>query len=354
MNVLLTCAGRRNYLVECFRTALGGRGLVLACDSSGSAPALAEADRSYVVPTIGRSEYYDTLLSICRDQQVGLLVSVYDLELRELARRAPRFQAGGTLVAISAPETIALCHDKWTTYRFLRSCNIATPATYVSLEAARRALQQNLLSYPLVLKPRWGTSSIGLMYAENERELTLAYAWGRLQVSRSIITQMSGENASDDLVIQECIQGQEYGMDIVNDFEGRHRAVIARRKLAMRAGNTDRAITVSDPLLERIGMLIGEQLQHFGSVDCDVIVRDDECHVLDINPRLGGGYPFSHMAGANLPAALIAWACGEEPDPAWLRARPGVLVAKYDGMIAMDRTSVSVISCAETVASAPV
>ena len=131
-------------------------------------------------------------------------------------------------------------------------------------------------------------------------------------------------------------------------------AVMARRKLAMRAGNTDRAITVSHPRLERIGRLTGEQLQHFGSVDCDVIVRDDECYVLDINPRLGGGYPFSHMAGANLPAALIAWARGEEPDPAWLRARPGVLVAKYDGMIAMDRTSVSVISCAETVASAPV
>jgi len=45
------------------------------------------------------------------------------------------------------------------------------------------------------------------------------------------------------------------------------------------------------------------------------------------------------MAGANLPAALIAWAEGAEPDPAWLRCQPGVLSSKYDAVIvmAMDR-----------------
>jgi hypothetical protein len=82
-------------------------------------------------------------------------------------------------------------------------------------------------------------------------------------------------------------------------------------------------------------------LGHIGSVDCDVMVTDEDCFVLDINPRLGGGYPFSHMAGANLPAALIAWAEGAEPDPAWLRCQPGVLSSMYDGVMAMDRLILS-------------
>jgi carbamoyl-phosphate synthase large subunit len=140
-------------------------------------------------------------------------------------------------------------------------------------------------------------------------------------------------------VFQEWLDGQEYGMDIVNDFNGRHVATLARRKLAMRAGNTDRAITVADPALERLGQVLGRRLKHLGSLDCDVIATDGGYLVIDLNPRFGGGYPFSHMAGANIPAALVAWAEGTEPDPSWLRSRPGVVVSKNDGLTVIKEES---------------
>jgi len=63
---------------------------------------------------------------------------------------------------------------------------------------------------------------------------------------------------------------------------------------------------------------------HLGVLDIDVVERDGTLYVLEFNPRFGGCYPFSHMAGANLPAAYVAWALGEKPDPLWLRARAGV------------------------------
>ena len=56
-------------------------------------------------------------------------------------------------------------------------------------------------------------------------------------------------------------------------------------------------------------------------------------YVLDLNPRFGGGYPFSHAAGANLPAALLAWASNAAPDPTWLEARPDVRVGKCDRLV---------------------
>lgn len=37
-----------------------------------------------------------------------------------------------------------------------------------------------------------------------------------------------------------------------------------------------------------------------------------------------GDYPFHHIAGANIPAALLAWAKGQEPDASWLQAEIGV------------------------------
>jgi carbamoyl-phosphate synthase large subunit len=52
-----------------------------------------------------------------------------------------------------------------------------------------------------------------------------------------------------------------------------------------------------------------------------------------MNPRIGGGYPFSHIAGANLPAALIAWASGQTPDRAWFNIRPNVAASRCDDLL---------------------
>ena len=65
MNVLLTCAGRRNYMVEFFRAALDGRGQVCAADCSKDAPALHEADRAFVVPPVTHPEYIEHMLELC-------------------------------------------------------------------------------------------------------------------------------------------------------------------------------------------------------------------------------------------------------------------------------------------------
>ncbi len=339
MNVLLTCAGRRNDLVGFFRDALGTRGQVIACDSNSSAPALMEADQAIITPAVDRPGYFDAIESICREKTIRLLLSVNDLELGGLAEHAPRFRAFGTIPVISSPEAVACCLDKLATGHWLQKCGIAAPETYCSVAEARAALARGALQYPLLIKPRWGTASMGVEIVESHRELELAYEWGKLQVRRTILARLSQSDPELCLLIQERLQGEEYGLDVVNDLSGRHVATLMRRKLAMRAGSTDRAVTVYDPNLVRIGTILGQQLAHIGSVDCDVMVTEKGCFVLDVNPRLGGGYPFSHLAGANLPAAFIAWANGKEPDPVWLRPRSGIMSAKCDGVIVIDRTS---------------
>ena len=55
---------------------------------------------------------------------------------------------------------------------------------------------------------------------------------------------------------------------------------------------------------------------------------DNTPFLIDMNARIGGGYPFSHVAGANLPAALIAWVKGEKHRKEWLEIQPNVLAVK--------------------------
>jgi carbamoyl-phosphate synthase large subunit len=336
MNVMLTCAGRRNYLVKFFQEALGGRGQVFAADASRDAPALRQADQSFVLPPLSEAGYIDTLLSLCQRHGVLLLISLNDLELPLLARHSGRFLEVGTIPVISSPQVVDTCSDKWGTFKFLKASDLEAPETYLSLADAREALARGETSFPLVVKPRWGTASIGIEYSDDYPELELSYALAKKRLPR---TFLRGTNATDPercILIQKRLSGQEYGLDVVNDLDGQYSCTFVKKKLAMRAGETDRAMTVRSDWLEGIGEVIGRRLGHIGVLDCDAIVTEDSCYVLDMNPRFGGGYPFSHIAGANLPAVLVAWANRERPDANWLSVEPNIMASKYDGLVVVE------------------
>ena len=333
MNVMLTCAGRRNYLVKFFQEVLGNSGLVFAADSSIEAATLQEADRGFVLPPIDNPDYFDRLLDICQKQQVRLLIPLNDLELPLLARQRDRFLKIGTIPVISTPAAIDTCFDKWSTFQFLTRCGILCPQTYLSLADARQAIASGAIAFPVVIKPRWGSASIGVEYAENDEELELFYRFVQKTLRRTILANVSALDAEHCIIIQEKVCGQEYGLDIVDDLEGNYRNTLARRKLYMRAGETAGAVTTADKQLQALGEKIADQLGHFGNLDCDVIANDRGLYVIEMNARFGGGYPFSHLAGANLPATLIAWANGEKPDPDWLSLTANVMMSKCDRLV---------------------
>ena len=82
-----------------------------------------------------------------------------------------------------------------------------------------------------------------------------------------------------------------------------------------------------------MGKCLGENLKHVGNLDCDILEQDGKYYVLELNPRFGGGYPFSHEAGANLPGAIIRWCQGEDVDDAMLHSRIGEVYAKCDTLV---------------------
>jgi len=336
MNVMLTCAGRRNYLLKSFQEALAGRGQVFAADASADAPALQQADKSFVLPGLSHPAYIDTLVALCQQHCVLLLMSLNDLELPLLARQTSRFRDLGTVPVISSPQVVDTCFDKWRAFEFLKASGIGAPNTYLSLADAREALARGKITFPLAVKPRWGAASIGIQYSDDDEELQLDYTLAKKRLPRTLLREINASDPERCILVQKRLCGQEYGLDVINDLEGHYVCTFVKQKLAMRAGETDRAITVKSTRLEALGGAIGRKLGHIGILDCDVIVIEDRCYVLDMNPRFGGGYPFSQMAGANLPAALLAWANHERPDSSWLKVEPNVMASKYDELVVME------------------
>ncbi len=337
MNILFTCAGRRNYLLDYFRAALGpGGGRILAADASPTSPAIQEADEAFLLPYVNDPAYLPTLLGLCRQEDVAAVISLNDLELPLLARHKREFEKQGTAVLVSDPGVVDICFDKWKTARFFERLGIRFPATWLTLEEARDALARGELSFPVVVKPRWGTASIGIEFPEDLQELELAYELVRHKLKRTFLADVSSADEEHAVLVQQYLPGKEFGLDVVNDLQGNYRTTIVKEKLAMRAGETDKAVVVEKEELATIGQRIGRELRHVVNLDCDFFEYEGEFYGLEMNPRFGGGYPFSHVAGLDLPQAVVHWLRGEAAPEGLFAVRFGTRAAKCDRLVCIE------------------
>jgi len=312
MNILLSCVGRRKYLIDYFKQEVGPGNKIVGVDMSRTAPALASCDSWELVPSIYEEGYLDRILDICLRNSIDALISLNDLELPILGRGRHLFRDAGVELVVSSDSVIDICSDKYKTYLFCEDNLIPAPVSFVSLDRALAAISTGSVRYPLVVKPRWGSASFGLHIVNDEKELVRAYGSCHASLENSYLSRFA--ESVDDVIIQEFISGKEYGLDIFNDVLGRYKGVVCKEKLAMRAGETDKAMTVDSGRFESLATAIGRKLGHVGNMDCDFLERDGRLYLLELNPRFGGGYPFSHEAGANLVRALLLSLAGRSND----------------------------------------
>ena len=187
MNILFTCAGRRNYLINYFKEALNGNGQVLAADMDITAPALVDADIAIEVSNIYSDNYISEIVDICKQYAVNAIISLNDLELPILAANKEKFINIGVQVIVSDNNVIDIAFDKYKTHEFLTRIGINSPKTYISLNDAREAIKNGELNFPLIVKPRWGSASIGIDFPETLEELELVYKLQTIKLKKSIL-----------------------------------------------------------------------------------------------------------------------------------------------------------------------
>lgn len=313
MNILLTSAGRRTYMVKWFKEALSGKGLVFASNSTES-PALYAADGYVLTPLIYDGAYIPFLLDFCREKHIDLIVPLFDIDLPILAEHREEFSREGVFVLVSDMEVLLNCNDKYNMYMKLWKEGIRCPHTELSLGGAKLAVKTMMMNFPLIVKPRFGMGSIGVEKAYDKEELKAFYSSCKRRVEQSYLKYESKAFKEECVVIQDLREGNEYGLDVVNDLKGEYVASAIKRKLSMRAGETDEAIVLGPSdrefaVLSELSVKISKAFRHIGNMDVDVIMDPENLcpYVIDMNARFGGGYPFSHLAGFDLPGAVVEW-----------------------------------------------
>jgi carbamoyl-phosphate synthase large subunit len=248
--------------------------------------------------------------------------------LLPLAKNKSLFEKNGVRAVVSDEETVAVFCDKWETYKFCLKNNIRVPKTYLSVEDALRDIKKSAVSFPLIVKPRWGYGSLYVFEADDEEELKIFFNKTHKCIMSSDLRHESGAT-DDNVLIQEKLKGQEYGMDVINDLGSNYMNSIIKVKYSMRSGSTEFGEVVDNTALKKFGAFLSERIRHIGNLDVDLFMEGDTPYLLEMNPRFGGGYFFSHLAGADLPLAIVRWLNNEPVAPDFFKEKYGVVSHKF-------------------------
>jgi carbamoyl-phosphate synthase large subunit len=341
MNILLTSAGRRGYMVTFFKSALKDS-KIYASNSNIYAPAFYYADEYVQTPFIHDISYIPFLINYCKENRIHIVIPLFDIDLPVLSKNKELFKSNGINVIVSNPDVINICNDKWETYHYLESINLICPKTYVSEEECYTAIDNARLNFPLIVKPRWGMGSLSVYKAENKDELSVFYSKVKKEIGNNYLRHESAQDIEHCVLIQELIDGEEFHLDIINDLDGNYQNTVVKHKIAMRSGETDCAEIVNEPKMKEIGFILSQNLRHCANLDVDIIVRNNFCYILEMNARFGGGYPFSHLAGVNLPSAIIKWSQGKKVDKQELYEHIGMIFHKDINLINITKFKYSV------------
>ncbi len=319
MNILILSAGTRNKVVEYFKENVGDKGKVVATDCSNLAPAVYEADVFYLVPRITAPGYIEQILDICVKEKIDGVFSLIDPELSLLAGERERFLAVGATPILSDYELVETCFDKYRMFELLTGMGIPTGQCYLSKEDFYRDRQKGRIDYPVFVKPVRGSASLNINKVSSDQELETLF------------------HLYDDLMIQEFMDGQEYGADVYVDMiSGKCTSIFVKKKIKMRAGETDKSVSVKNPELFELIRKFVEKCGFCGMIDIDLFEIGGVFYISEVNPRFGGGYPHAYACGVNMPSQVLCNLSGRENPVRIGEYKENVCMMKYNEIAVRD------------------
>lgn len=288
INILILSAGTRNKVVQYFVKVLVGKGRVIATDCSNLAPAIYDADKYYIVPKMTDDGYLDVILDICKKENITGVLSLIDPELSLLAENVDKFVTVGTTVIGSSYELCERSLDKYEMYEWLVENEYKCAKSYMDKNEFFADLDNGTAKFPVFVKPARGSASISISKVTDRETIDLLFAH------------------EDGLMIQEFLDGQEIGADVYIDMlSGEVVSIFTKKKIKMRAGETDKAVSFKDEKLFDLIKEFVNRAGYRGQIDIDIFEINGEYYISEVNPRFGGGYPHAYESGSDHMTLIV-------------------------------------------------
>ena len=174
-----------------------------------------------------------------------------------------------------------------------------------------------------MVKPRWGSGARSIHRADDERAAEFFVDYVR-----------------EPTMIQRCMDGPEFSVDVLCDLGGRCLNAIPRTMIESRGGESIKGTVIADEELIELGRRTVEALGVRGPCTVQVF-RDREIGlgITDVNTRFGGAFPapmYAALPGRTYPELIVRMARGEEIKPHVGEFRAGVSFTRYYWQLELD------------------
>ncbi len=287
---------------------------IIGCDMSRVSRGLKMADKAYIVPPAKDERYLDTLIKICKANDVQILFHGSEPELKIISENREIFKDNNIEVPLNPQAVIDTCMNKTKTMEFLEANGFPTQKYW---EIATIDDLEKVDVLPVVLKPSvGGGGSVNTFIVQSRKEL---FTFGEYlldiydcflaqeyvgsvdkEYTAGVICNRTGKYINSIAVKKNILSGLSNKTRIVNRTGRQELGDILAISSGVSQGEIGRFEEVTLPARR-----IAESLGATASINIQCRIHNDKVFVFEINPRISGTSSLRALVGYNEPELFI-------------------------------------------------
>ncbi|AKJ39836.1 carboxylate--amine ligase [Methanosarcina barkeri] len=312
MNALITSANSLKALVVV--RSLGKQGIEVTTGdktsfSLSSYSKYSSKSVSYPSPQKYPLNFITSLTEEVSKNKYDVLIPVHSEDTYLIAKHKSKLEPY-VKVPLHNYSTIINVNDKGYLMKVAENLGIRVPKTFYPTNLNELDSIVNNVNFPLVIKLRNSSSSIGLSYVYSKEELLKKYEETILKFNLS---------SSEYPLIQEYIEGEGYGVSLLYN-QGSLRAKFTHKRLReypISGGPSTYRISVKHPKMEKLAIKLLDYFKWHGvaMVEFKLDKKNNEPVLMEINPRFWGSINQAVQSGVDFPYLLYTMAVEGDVKP---------------------------------------
>ena len=327
ITVLLSASGSQFApgIIKCLKNNGERKIKVVGVDMSDDPSNKYIVDVFYCIPSTESDNYVDSILDVCKKENVDILLPQMSAELPLYLNSMSRFKALGTTVSMAANSNVNIANNKLKLFEFMKENGIPVPdfSAVHSFQEFKKGLFDLGYPYkPVVVKIPQSSGARGVRVIDESKSKYEIFAHEKptsVYVSyedmKSILLDAEknlGKKVFPELLLMEYLPGDEYDIDLLA-ADGEVLYSAGRRNSEMVMSISQTSVLEHNEHAEMIATQIVKALDLDGNLGFDFkFDAKGVPQLLEINPRIDATVSVFAAGGLNLPYLRIKQLLGEK------------------------------------------